>query len=319
MEAFDVVQPGFLTTVQDGGRYGYQQYGVPVSGAMDRYAFMAANLLVGNGDDDACLEISLLGPLLRVISDTVVSLTGADLSATLNNRPLPMWEAVHVSAGDSISFGEPRRGCRSYLAVAGGIDVPPVMGSRSTYVKSGIGGFQGRALRSGDRLSSGQARRKTPGARMPMQYVPRYQSDHTLRVVLGPQDDHFTTTGIETFLGSEYRVSARADRMGYRLEGPTIEHRAGADIVSDGIPAGAVQVPADGLPIVLLADRQTTGGYAKIATVCTVDLPELSQACLGERVRFSRVTEKEAHQLLKEHDEAIRSLKHCFRRAHQGD
>lgn len=309
MEVFEVVQPGFLTTVQDRGRNGYQQYGVPVSGAMDSYALMAANMLVGNDEGDACLEITVLGPRLRFLGDAVVAVTGADLSPSLNNSPLPVWEAAGVCRGDTLSFGHPRSGCRSYLAIAGGIDVPQVMGSRSTYVKSGLGGLDGRPLRPGDRLHRGKIRAETPLRKLPSRFIPDYRAENELRVILGPQDDYFTDTGIQTFLSSEYTISLQADRMGYRLDGPFIEHKAGADIVSDGIPAGAVQVPGDGLPIILLADRQTTGGYVKIATVITVDLPGLAQAQPGEKVRFSQITEEEACQLLREYEQHIDSLR----------
>jgi len=309
MEVFEVVQPGSLTTIQDMGRHGYQQYGVPVSGAMDSYALMVANLLVGNDEGAACLEITVLGPRLRILGDTVVAVTGADLSPALNNSPLPMWETVKVCSGDTISFGHPKRGCRGYLAVAGGIDVAEVLGSRSTYVKSCLGGLDGRPLRSGDRLCSGEPRAGISARKLPSQYIPEYQGENELRVILGPQDDYFTRKGIQTFLHSEYRISVQADRMGYRLEGPPIEHKAGADIVSDGIPLGAVQVPGDGLPIILLADRQTTGGYAKIATVSTIDLPKLAQAKPGDRVRFIQITEEEAYQLLQEYDRGIDALK----------
>lgn len=309
MDVFEVIQPGFLTTVQDRGRHGYQQYGVPVSGAMDSYALTTANLLVGNDEGAACLEMTVLGPRLRVFGETVVAVTGADLSPTLNSSPLPMWEAVKVCSGDTISFGHPGKGCRGYLAVAGGIDVPEVMGSRSTYILSRLGGLEGRPLRSGDRLRSGRVRAGMPLKKLPPQYIPEYQARNELRVVLGPQDDYFTEKGIDTFLHSEYMISVQADRMGYRLEGPPIEHKAGADIVSDGIPGGAVQVPGDGLPIILLADRQTTGGYVKIATVSTVDLPKLAQAEMGHRVRFLQVSQEEAYQLLTEYERTIDALR----------
>jgi len=313
MKALEVIRPGMLTTVQDSGRYGYQQYGVPVCGAVDGYAFTVANLLVGNSKGDACLEISLLGPCLRVLGDTVVAVTGADLSPTVNDSPLSMWEAVAVRCGDIISFGEPRTGCRSYLAIAGGIDVPDVMGSRSTYVRSRLGGLHGRPIRSGDSLHTGASRHPFLTGKLPRQYIPEHMAENTLRVILGPQHDRFTEKGIHTFLSSEYTVTAQADRMGCRLEGPPIEHRNGADIVSDGIPPGAVQVPANGLPIVLLADRQTTGGYTKIATVSTVDMPKVAQAQLGDRVRFSEIACSEAHQLLSEYRDTIADIKHYIR------
>jgi len=316
VEIFEVIQPGLLTTVQDLGRYGYQQYGVPVSGAMDNYALRVANLLVGNNEGEACLEITLLGLQVRVLGNTVIAITGADLSPMLNNSQLPMWEAVMVSRGDTISFPWPKRGCRSYLAVTGGIDVPKVMGSSSTYVKSCIGGLEGRPLRTGDRLKSGKMQMGTLGRRLPPQYLPEYGNQSELRVLLGPQDDHFTQEGIHTYLHSEYTISTEADRVGYRLQGSPIEHKAGADIISDGIPLGAVQVPGDGLPIILLADRQTTGGYTKIAVVITADIPKLAQAKPGDKVRFLQVTEEDAHRCLREYEQTIYTLKHWIQQGH---
>ena len=313
---FEVIQPGPLTTVQDLGRYGYQQYGIPVSGAMDNYALRVANLLVGNNEGEAGLEITLLGLQLRLLKDTVVAISGADLSPTLNNNPLPMWEAVVVGCGDVISFHWPKRGCRSYLAVAGGIDIPKVMGSSSTYMKSRIGGIEGRPLRVGDRLKSGEARPRILERKLPPQYIPEYRNQSELRVILGPQDDHFTEKGIYDFLHSEYTISTEADRVGYRLQGPRIEHKTGADIISDGIPLGAVQVPGDGLPIILMADRQTTGGYAKIAIVITVDVPKLAQAKPGDKIRFLQTTEEEAHQALREYEQTIHTLKYCIQQNH---
>ena len=309
MEILEVIQPGLLTTLQDEGRHGYQQYGVPVSGAMDGYALVVANLLVGNCEREACLELTMLGPRLRVLGHRVVAVTGADLRPLLNNSLLPMWQAVDVCPGDIISFGPPASGGRGYVAVAGGIDVPLVMGSRSTYTKSHLGGLEGRPLRAGDRLRCGAAGGQTAAEKLPRQFVPQYRAQIDLRVVLGPQDDYFTERGIHTFLHSEYRVSVQADRMGCRLDGPPIEHKAGADIVSDGIPPGAVQVPGDGLPIVLLADRPTTGGYVKIATVISVDLPRLAQAEMGNRVRFLQVTEDRAYALLREYEQTIDALR----------
>ena len=310
MEVFEVIQPGLLTTIQDLGRQGYQRYGVPVSGAMDDYALRLGNLLVGNNEGEACLEITLLGLRLQALNDIVIAITGADLSPMLNNKPLPMWEAVTVHSGDTISFSWPKSGCRTYLAEGGGIDVPRVMGSAATYVKSQIGGLDGRSLRAGDCLRSGKPR---PGVlvrrSLPDQYIPEYKNQNELRVILGPQDDYFTQGGIHTFLHSEYTISTEMDRVGYRLHGPRIEHKAGADIVSDGIPLGAVQVPGDGLPIILLADRQTIGGYAKIATVITVDIPKLAQAKPEDKVRFLQTTEGEAHSALREYEQSIYTLR----------
>lgn len=309
MEVFDVVQPGPLTTIQDLGRYGYQQYGVPPSGAADNYALRLGNLLVGNDETAACLEITLFGLQLRVLGDTIVAITGADLTAAVNSSPTPLWETVAVHRGDIISFPRPKSGCRAYLSVTGGIQIPRVMGSTATYTKARIGGFEGRTLGTGDRLQAVKSTPATVGRKVPPKYIPVYEHQIELRVILGPQDDRFTEDGVHTFLHSEYTVSTKADRMGYCLEGSRIEHAAGADIISDGIPLGAVQVPGNGLPIILLADRQTTGGYAKIATVISVDIPKLAQAKPGDKVRFRQVTEHEAHIALKKYEQKIQTVK----------
>ena len=309
MEAFEVIQPGPLTTIQDLGRYGYQQYGVPPSGALDDYAFRTGNLLVGNEEGTASLEITLSGCQLRVLQDTTVAVTGADLAAALNGSPIPGWETVPVHRGEVISFPRLKSGCRAYLSVAGGINVPMVMGSRATYTKAGIGGLEGRALRKGDILRTAAARPVTGKAQVPAAHLPAYNGQVELRVILGPQDDCFTEGGIHTFLQSDYTISIQADRMGYRLEGPRIPHWVKADIISDGLPLGTVQVPGDGLPIVLLADRQTTGGYTKIATVISVDIPDLAQTKPGDGVRFRQVSEDEAITALREYEWKIQTVK----------
>ncbi len=306
-----VVEPGILTTVQDRGRYGYQRFGVPVSGAMDEFALRAANLLVGNNDDDAGLEITVAGPRVRFLADTWIAITGADLSAELDGEPLPRWQSVEVSAESILRFGGPRDGVRAYLAVAGGIDVPLVMGSRSTYVKAAIGGLSGRALVSGDTLHALPPAEEIEFEmrRLPDGFdAPTYGDEHAIRVVLGPQHHAFSQEAILTFSSSAYIVSPESDRMGYRLQGPEIEHEASADIVSDGSPAGAVQVPGEGVPTVLLADRGTTGGYTKIATVISVDLGRLAQAMPGQSVNFKAITVEEAQQLRRELEEVLAGI-----------
>ena len=303
-------EPGLQTTVQDTGRNGCQKYGVPVSGAMDLFAFRAANLLIGNDHRQAALEITALGPKLAFGSPTWISVTGANLSPTLNGAPLPMWESVRVEDGGLLAFGPPKDGMRAYLAVAGGIDVPVVMDSRSTYLKGGFGGYEGRALRTGDvvrcfdREDREIVRRRLP----PGIPVPVYGHSHELRVVMGPQDSAFTTDAVSTFLSSAYTISMDSDRMGYRMDGPPLEHVTGADIVSDGTTLGAVQVPGDQTPIVLLADRGVTGGYAKIATVITADIGKLGQAMPGDTVSFRRVGIEEAHAAYREQEESLETI-----------
>lgn len=304
MKAIEIVEPGLLTTVQDLGRYGYQRYGVPVSGCMDQFALRAANLLVGNDDEAAGLEITLIGPRLRFLANLVIAVTGADLAPMLDDQPLPMWQSHEVSRGSTLSFAGIRDGVRSYISIAGGIDVPVVLGSRSTFTRARIGGFDGRALGQGDTLSIPEGVPTDLGGKqgVPPSRVPVYGHSHKVRVVLGPQDDAFTPQGMETFLSAPYTVSPQSDRVGYRLEGPRIEHVAGADIVSDGIPFGAVQVVGDGMPIILMADRGSTGGYTKIAAVISADLPSLAQAAPGDTITFQSVTVEEAHRALREQE-----------------
>jgi biotin-dependent carboxylase-like uncharacterized protein len=297
-----VLAPGLLTTVQDLGRVGSQRFGVPVSGAMDRWSLRAANRLVGNPDGAAALEITLGGPVLRFDGQGLIALAGADLDARLDGRPLAAWQSVPVGSGSTLAFGGARDGMRAYLALAGGIDVPVVLGSRSTFARSGLGGFRGRALRAGDRVPVGAGGASAPrrGRRIPRGAVPVYGHAHTLRAVLGPQDDAFTEEGIRLFFGERYTLASQSDRVGCRFAGPRIAHRAGADIVSDGTVFGAVQVTGDGLPIVLMADRGTTGGYTKIAAVASADLPRLAQARPGDHVRFERISAGEAQALLRD-------------------
>lgn len=307
--ALQVLDGGLLTTVQDLGRHGHERYGVPVAGAMDPFALRVANRLVGNLPQAAALEITLVGPRLRATTACLIAVAGADLSLRVNGWEMPPWVAIWVRQGWVVEFGERKTGCRAVLAVAGGIDVPPVMGSRSTYLNGGWGGFAGRSLRPGDLVSLGQMPRHLPGRAgrpVPPGLLPAYSDAPEIRVVMGPQDGCFTREGIATFLSGEYRVTPASDRMGYRLQGPTIAHRETADILSDGTPLGAVQVPADGQPIVLMADRQTTGGYAKIATAISADIPLLAQCLPGQsRVRFAPVTVQEAQAHYREMIKAV--------------
>ena len=299
MSALAVLDAGLLTTVQDLGRFGHQRVGVPPSGPMDRLAFTAANRVVANPDGAAALECTIKGPRLEVREAAVVAVTGAPMGFTVNAHEAPAWTAVRVRPGDVLGFQMASAGCRAYLAVAGGIDVPPVLGSRATYLRGRLGGLGGRALVKGDMLRVGPlpaAARE--GRAVPLALRPAYPAERECRVILGPQADRFTTEGVRAFLGDPYEVTPQADRMGYRLKGSVIAHARGHDIVSDGIPLGGIQVPGEGQPIVLLVDRQTTGGYTKIATVIGVDIGAIGQTRPGQRVRFRQVTLEEAHAAL---------------------
>jgi len=311
MRAIEVIKPGAFSTVQDLGRYGYQRYGVPVSGALDQFALRVGNLLLGNEEGDAGVEATFLGPTLRFHFDATIAITGGDLSPVLDGQAIPGWTTVSVPGGSTLSFKGPKDGIRSYVCVHGGVDVPKVMGSRSTFTRSQFGGFHGRALATGDMVPVADPDNDSPQPTergLASQDVPRYGRHHTLHVTMGPQDDAFTTDGIDTFLTSEFIVTPVFDRMGNRLDGPVVEHKKGADIVSDGTSRGAVQVPGSGKPIVLLADCGTTGGYTKIATVISTDLPRMAQAQPGDAVVFRAVSLEEAHLALREQEALIASL-----------
>lgn len=289
----EILKPGVLTTVQDAGRIGWARYGVPPSGPMDHVAFAAANALVGNAPDAAALEITVDGPALRVQRECLIAVCGATFELWVGTLPVPMWHAVYVRAGRTVTFGTRRSGARAYLAVSGGIVLPPYLGSQSTYLKGGFGGLEGRKLRAGDVLPLGDTILRRPathaGRTWPADRRPPYSATPTVRVILGPQDDHFTSRGLTTFLGKTYEVTPASDRMGIRLHGPGIAYAGAADITSDGVVTGSVQVPPDGQPIVMMVDHQTTGGYPKIATVIRDDLPLLAQCLPGNRVRFRAV------------------------------
>lgn len=303
-----IVDPGFLTTVQDVGRHGWARYGIPPSGPMDAAAASAANILVGNPADAALLEITLLGPALWPQRDVLIAVCGATFELWAGELRVPAWHAVFVRAGHSVRFAQRQAGARAYLAVAGGIAAPPFLGSRATYLPGGFGGWHGRALQRGDRLPIGPDPAGRPahalltdaGMAWPRSQRPAYTATPTLRVVLGPQHDAFEPEAIHRFLGEPYTVTPRADRMGIRLQGRPLAHRGPAEIVSDGLVTGSVQVPPDGQPIVMMVDHQTTGGYPKIATVIRPDLPLLAQSLPGDVVRFAPIGLREAQALLRQ-------------------
>lgn len=295
-----ILSPGPLTTVQDMGRFGHMRAGFPASGAMDTYSMELANLLAGNAPGVGVLEMTLTGICARFDCGCVIALTGADMMPRINEMDIPMYQAVSVQKGDTLTMGAAKTGMRCYLAVSGGFDLPMVMGSQSTNLKCGLGGFHGRKLQMGDELPLNQS---VPLSLLGQRKVPAqnsYPGEITLRVVLGPQDGLFSEAGLGTFLSQVYTVSPKSDRMGLRLEGETIESKNGVDIISDGIAFGSIQVPASGMPMILMADRQTTGGYAKIATVISVDLKKAAQARPGTQIRFASVTRSQAVELLRQ-------------------
>ena len=298
-----IIKPGLLATVQDLGRWGHQAAGVPVAGPMDPYSHRLANLLVGNGEHAAAIETTLIGPEIAFETPAIFALTGADLSPRLDGKPLPTNTVCEAPAGGVLSFGARRRGARTYLAIGGGVQVPEVFGSRATHLISAMGGVSGRALRAGDRLETGEPVRPGPrvGRRLPP-VVPPPEGGAIVRVRPGPQSEYFTEQALQTLETARFTISTRSDRMGYRLDGPPLAHARGADIISDATPLGVIQVPASGQPILLMADRQTTGGYPKIATVITADLALAGQLAPGDWIGFRACTLREALKALIEQE-----------------
>ncbi|MEN8758147.1 MAG: biotin-dependent carboxyltransferase family protein [Desulfobacterales bacterium] len=304
----EVKAAGPLTTIQDRGRFGFGRYGVAPSGALDSVAMRIANLLVDNPEEEAVLEITLPGFSATLLADAVIAITGADLGWHRNGRPLGMWQAHRFHKGDTIVFMELNSGCRAYLSVGGGWEVPEIMGSKSTNLSSGFGGLGGRPLQKGDVLGteSPQLFLGAGGRKFDLNAVPAYRGYWELRVVLGPQDDHFDAAAQDLFLNSDYRVSAHSDRTGIRLLGAQISAEEGRaeSILSEGVVAGTVQIPGDGQPIILLGET-VSGGYRKIATVITADLHLLGQVLPGDHIRFQAVTMREARQALWRLEEMI--------------
>ena len=282
---------GVLTTVQDEGRFGYQQYGVSPAGPMDTRSFYLANILAGNPRGEAALEITFMGPRMRFDQDIGIAITGGDLSPMVQGKAVPMYQAIKIKAGEILSFGGMKNGCRGYIAFAGGLDVPVVMGSRSTLLRNNLGGMKGRKLLQGDEISFLAPKADLPFMEIRNIYHEKFpEKEVVLRVVLGPQEDAFTEQGVKNFFWHSGVISNEFDRMGCRIECDPIEHRGDGNINTDGISFGSIQIPTNGKPIIMLADRQSTGGYAKIGTVVSVDLPLLAQSMPGKRIRFVQVS-----------------------------
>lgn len=312
METLEVLSPGPLTTVQDRGRFGYGRYGVAPSGAVDSVSLRIGNLLVDNPEDEACLETTVLGLKVRALTHLVIAITGADLQPHLKDKPLEMWHSHLLREGETLSFRGPRSGCRAYLALGGGISLSPVMGSKSTNLFSRFGGLEGRPLKKGDILSSDSPHLhlKARGRAIDQRWIPSYPKNWELRVIFGPQDDHFTEGSKRTFLHAFFEVTPQSDRTGVRLAGPALQTKPGMEdsIISEGVISGTIQVPGDGQPIIILAET-VTGGYRKIATVVTADLPLLGQIKPGDTVRFEEISLDEACQALKEAEATIERVR----------
>jgi antagonist of KipI len=320
-----ILRPGLLTTVQDLGRPGYQHLGVVISGAMDALALRVANLLVGNATGAAGLEITLLGPTIRFESEQLIALAGADLSPTLDGRPMPPYRPVAVRAGTVLAFGAARAGCRAYLAVTGGLAVPLVLGSRATYLRATLGGWHGRALLAGDELPTGEP--TATGQRLQQALTPAFLANWTaarwtpcpthrpqplIRAVRGPEYAQFDGASQRAFWQEPFTVTPAADRMGYRLQGPVLHREIATELLSSAVTFGTVQVPPGGQPIVLLADAQTTGGYPRLAQVITADFSALAQARPGQQLRFQEVSLAEAQALYLAQEHRLRELQRAI-------
>jgi biotin-dependent carboxylase-like uncharacterized protein len=312
--AFDIKNPGLATTVQDQGRVGYYNVGIPQSGSMDQYSAELGNALVGNSAGDAVLECTYLGPVLVTDTDATIAVTGAPVEVKINGQPQPQWTQLQLKAGDELSFGVIQGGTRYYIAVRGGIDVPVVLGSRSTYVLGGIGGLNGRKLEAGDLVPVGEPTGDLPAVRvMPEHFRPSYDKEQTVRIVLGLYDHRLTDTGKENLLNGEWKVTPVADRMGLRYSGPGVEWKerdqpfgAGSDpsnIVDAGYAVGSIQIPGGTQPIILHRDAVSGGGYAMVATVISADMDLVARAAPGTVTTFVAVSQDEAIVARKERSE----------------
>jgi antagonist of KipI len=288
----EILATGPAATIQDNGRFGYQRYGMPVSGPMDAFAFQAGNILVDNDINSAVIEFTAPGISFVTEKPRLIAVTGYGVRLFINGREFPAWMSVFVRKNREVHIEKTGEGMWGYLAVAGGFRAKRVMGSKSTYLRGGIGGMEGRALVAGDLLKVGKPDvdlTTAAGRTFLTETRPSYTASPTLRVVMGPQQDFFSPKGIETFLSQDYTISTQSDRMGYRCEGTSIESLTDQSFISDGIVNGAIQVPAGGQPIIMMADHQTTGGYPKIGVVISADLPLAAQTQPGGRVRFVSV------------------------------
>jgi len=300
MSGLTVAKPGMLTTVQDLGRRGYQGLGVPVAGPMDWYSHRRANQLLGNDPMAAALEITLIGPELVADGEVAAIVTGAEFDVFMDATPIPHEQPFTMRSGSRLRFGERRAGSRSTLAMKGGIAVPTIFGSRATHLASAMGGLDGRALRAGDRLPVGETVGRRPvgrGVRLPLP-----DKGTPLRVVPAAHRDRFTDDAWRALTSARFAVTPQSNRMGYRLDGPRLEHRRGADLLSEAMPIGAIQVPASGTPILLMADRQTTGGAPTIANVITADLPLAGQLAPGDWIEFAGCSIDDAIAALRERE-----------------
>jgi len=312
-----ILKPGLMTTLQDLGRNGHQRYGVITSGVMDSTAHRLANLLVGNDENEPTIEITLYGPVIRFEKDTLIALCGGDLSANINGSFVKMWRPLYVRKGEVLEFGEVKAGCRTYLAVHGGYAIKEVLGSKSTYLRAKFGGVEGRILQTGDQIGINKSEKSELNIgcvcnstwNISTYFFQRNVEKKVIRVMRGRQYDSFKEESIRHFFSQPFIVSRHSDRMGYRLNGPVLELKRKKEMISEAVSYGTIQVPADGNPIILLADRQTIGGYPKIAQMATVDFSIIAQTRPGETVYFQEISHEEAQRLMIIQEEEIHYIK----------
>lgn len=311
-QIFHVIKPGILTTFQDMGRTGYQQFGVPVSGAMDRFALQIANILVGNPRDAACLEVTLIGPELEACTPLTIAITGAAIETKVNGSVKKTWTTFRMNKGDRLTFGKHQSGVRAYIAVAGGFHSPSIFGSQSTDLSSGFGSQLDKAT---DII--GFPSNAKHGIGLSKQLIPTYEKSIEVAVVEGPHTNYFTEESVKEFFNTIHQVEANSNRMGYRLKSKRISLKKGAEIWSDAIPFGGIQIPGNGQPIILMADRQTTGGYPRIGTVISSDLPKIVQLVPKGEIRFYPISVEAAHRRAIEEEKLLRTLAIFQKASHQ--
>lgn len=316
-----VLQPGMLATIQDLGRYGLQKFGVIVGGAMDANSLRIANLLVDNSENEGALEVTLFGTTLLFESDELIAITGGNLQPTIDGVKAPMWRPLLVRKGSVLKFGAAISGCRAYVSFSGGIKIPKAMGSKSTYIRAGIGGFKGRKMQKNDvfecnkRTKSGEAlfkhlQIKENPLSWAVHYTPfvTFTKTQTIRFIKGSEYERFDNDSLKKFFSTPYTITTHADRMGYRLDGESISLKDPFELLSEGVTFGTIQVPSNGQPIILMADRQTTGGYPKIGQVITADLPSLAQMQTNDQIYFKEVTLEDAQWALIHQEKKINEL-----------
>ena len=315
-----IQEPGLLSTIQDLGRYEYQKYGVPTSGALDSLAFQIGNILLGNTNENPGIETTMIGPTIKFNSNMWICITGAQSSPMLNGNEIKMWKPIYVRKNSILKWGALNWGIRSYILFKMDMEIEKTMNSYSANTGLGIGGHNdGLPLKKGDKLNLINSNSSIPILNNNFDYTKHYipqENDITLRIILGPHDDYFNQNQINKFLSSEYKITPQSNRIGYRLSGSQIKHANKSDIISEGGALGSIQIPGEGQPIILLQDRGTTGGYPKIATIATVDIPKLAQAQPGQVIKFEKIDIEESISLLRSSNQILHNLNSNYNTKH---